>query len=79
MGFREEFKSELEFLGVALNTNNNEPEEQKPNFRSRMAVAQLFRSFLNHTGERARLIERLGVETMPVIVPALGNTLASDI
>ena len=68
MGFPEKSKSELEFPGVAPNTNKNETEEQKRNFRSRMAVAQLFRSFLNQT-----------VETMPVIVPALGNTLASDI
>lgn len=44
-----------------------------------MAVAQLFRSFLNGDGERARLMERLGVETMPVIIPALGDTLASNI
>ncbi|MBK4140603.1 hypothetical protein GWO53_09130 [Corynebacterium macginleyi] len=44
-----------------------------------MAVAQLFRSFLNEDGERARLMERLSVETMPVIVPALGDTLASYI
>lgn len=44
-----------------------------------MAVAQLFRSFLNEDGERARLMERLGVEIMPVIVPAFGHTLASNI
>lgn len=79
MGFPEKSKSELEFLGVAPNTKKNETEEQKRNFRSHMAVAQLFRSFLNQTGERIRLMEWLGVETMPVIVPALGNTSASDI
>lgn len=54
-------------------------EQQKRHYRARMAVAQLFRSFLNEDGERARLMERLGVETMPVIVPALGDTLASNI
>ena len=64
---------------MAPNTKKNETEEQKRNFRSHMAVAQLFRSFLNQTGERIRLMEWLGVETMPVIVPALGNTSASDI
>lgn len=46
-------------------------EKQKRHYRARMAVAQLFRSFLNQDGERARLMKRLGVETMPVIVPAL--------
>lgn len=54
-------------------------EQQKRHYRARMAVAQLFRSFLNEDGERARLMERLGVETMPVIVPAFGDTLASNI
>lgn len=53
--------------------------QQKRHYRARMAVAQLFRSFLNEGGERARLMERLGVETMPVIVPALGDTLAFHI
>ena len=54
-------------------------EKQKRHYRARMAVAQLFRSFLNQDGERARLMKRLGVETMPVIVPALGDTLSSNI
>ncbi|MBN9643893.1 hypothetical protein ACFSSC_01160 [Corynebacterium mendelii] len=54
-------------------------EQQKQHYRARMAVADLFRSVLNEGGERARLIERLGVETMPVIVPAMGDTLASNI
>lgn len=54
-------------------------EKQKRHYRARMAVAQLFRSFLNQDGERARLMKRLGVETMPVIVPALGDTLSSKI
>lgn len=54
-------------------------EQRKRNYRARMAVAQLFRSFLNRNGERAHLMRRLDVETMPVIVPALGNTLASHI
>jgi hypothetical protein len=54
-------------------------EKQKRHYRARMAVAQLFRSFLNQDGERARLMERLGVETMPVIVPAFGDTLASNV
>ncbi|APT91658.1 hypothetical protein CPHO_00505 [Corynebacterium phocae] len=54
-------------------------EKQKRNYRARMAVAQLFRSFLDQGGERARLLERLGVETLPVIIPALGSTLASHI
>lgn len=54
-------------------------EQQKRDYRARMAVAQLFRSILNEGGERARLMERLGVETMPVIVPAFGDTLASRI
>lgn len=54
-------------------------EQQKRHYRARMAVAQLFRSFLNEDGERAHLMERLGVETMPVIVPASGDTLASTI
>lgn len=54
-------------------------EKQKLNYRARMMVAQLFRSFLNKDGERARLMERLDVETMPVIVPALGHTLASNV
>ena len=54
-------------------------EQQKRRYRARMAVARLFRSFLDQDGERARLMERLGVETMPVIVPAFGDTLASHI
>ena len=54
-------------------------EKQKRHYRARMAVAQLFRSFLRQDGERAQLMERLGVEAMPVIVPALGNTLASNV
>lgn len=54
-------------------------EQQKRHYRARMAVAQLFRSFLSEDGERARLMERLGVESMPVIIPALGDTLASNI
>lgn len=54
-------------------------EQQKRHYRARMAVAQLFRSFLNEDGERARLMGRLGVETMPVIIPAFGDTLASNI
>ncbi|MDO4631219.1 MAG: hypothetical protein Q4A82_02910 [Corynebacterium sp.] len=53
--------------------------KQKHHYRARMAVAQLFRTFLNQNGERARLLERLGVETMPVIVPVLGDTLASNL
>ncbi|GAA1471180.1 hypothetical protein GCM10009604_04680 [Corynebacterium aurimucosum] len=53
--------------------------KQKQHYRARMAVAQLFRSFLDQGGERGRLMEHLGVETMPVIVPALGDTLACDI
>lgn len=51
----------------------------KRHYRARMAVAQLFRAFLNHDGERAGLMERLGVQTLPVIVPALGDTLASHV
>ena len=54
-------------------------EVQKRHYSARMAVAQLFRSFLDENGERARLMERLGVKTMPVIIPALGDTLASNI
>lgn len=54
-------------------------ETQKQNYRARMAVAQLFRSVLNQNDERAKLMKRLGVDTMPIIVPALGRTLASNI
>ncbi|MCG7465727.1 hypothetical protein J8246_07715 [Corynebacterium tuberculostearicum] len=54
-------------------------EHQKRQYRARMAVAELFRSFLNEDGQRARLMERLGVESMPVIIPALGDTLASNV
>ena len=54
-------------------------EKQKRHYRSRMAVAQLFRSALDQGDERARFLERLDVKTMPVIVPALGDTLASNI
>ena len=54
-------------------------DKQKRQYRARMVVAHLFRSFLNQNGERSRLMERLGVETLPVIIPALGYTLASDI
>lgn len=54
-------------------------EKQKRDYRARMAVAQLFRSFLNQNGERANLMERLGVQTMPVIIPAFGDTLATHI
>lgn len=54
-------------------------EKQKQNYRARMAVAQLFRSVLNQNGERANLMKRLGVDTMPIIVPALGSTLASNV
>ncbi|KAB3522778.1 hypothetical protein F8377_00985 [Corynebacterium zhongnanshanii] len=54
-------------------------EQQKRHYRARMAVAQLFRSLLDEDGERDRLMKRLGVETMPVIVPAFGSTLASNI
>lgn len=54
-------------------------EKQKRDYRARMAVAQLFRSFLNQNGERAKLLERLGVQTMPVIIPAFGDTLATHI
>lgn len=52
-------------------------DEQKHQHRARMAVAQLFRYFLNNNAERARLMGRLGVDLMPVIVPALGDTSAS--
>ena len=79
MGFPEKSKSELEFLGVAPNTKKNETEEQKRNFRSPHGCCTALPLFLNQTGERIRLMEWLGVETMPVIVPALGNTSASDI
>ena len=54
-------------------------EKQKRQYRARMAVAQLFRLFLNHNGERSRLLERLGVDAMPVIIPALGDTLVSHV
>lgn len=54
-------------------------ESQKRHYRARMIVAQLFREILNQNGERARLMESLGVETMPVIIPALANTLAANI
>ncbi|MBK4149681.1 hypothetical protein GWO60_08275 [Corynebacterium macginleyi] len=54
-------------------------EQHKRRYRARIAVAQLFRSVLNKDGERVRLMKSLGVETMPVIIPALGDTLASDI
>ncbi|MBK4142674.1 hypothetical protein GWO54_09130 [Corynebacterium macginleyi] len=53
-------------------------EQYKRRYRARIAVAQLFRSVLNKDGERVRLMKSLGVETMPVIIPALGDTLASD-
>lgn len=54
-------------------------DQQMRQYQARMAVAQAFCSFLNTGSERTRLLERLGVEAMPTIIPALGDTLASDI
>ena len=54
-------------------------ENQKRHYRARMIVAQLFREILNQDDTRARLMENLGVETMPGIIPALANTLAANI
>ena len=54
-------------------------EHQKRNYRERMVVAQMFRSFLKKNGERDRLMQRLGTAAMPAIVPALADTSASDI
>ncbi|SFG42534.1 hypothetical protein SAMN05660282_00829 [Corynebacterium spheniscorum] len=52
-------------------------EKQERDYHARGAIAQLFCSWLNHDGERAKLMERLGVRTLPVILPAFGDTLAT--
>lgn len=54
-------------------------DQEKRNYRARMAVAQIFRQILKQDGERARLMKSLDVETMPVIIPALGDTLVSNV
>lgn len=54
-------------------------QNQVAHFRARMSIAQLFRSALNNGDERAKLMQRLGVDTMPVIVPALEDTRVLDI
>ncbi|MFI5505219.1 Uncharacterised protein [Corynebacterium kutscheri] len=48
-------------------------------YRARVMVADLFRKTLEHDDRRAKLMEDLDVDKMPVIIPALGNTLASNI
>ena len=54
-------------------------DEQIHLYRMRMAVAEAFRSALREGNERSALLEKLRVAQMPVIIPALGDTLASTV
>ncbi|QPK79823.1 hypothetical protein G7Y31_03760 [Corynebacterium lizhenjunii] len=54
-------------------------EQQKLEYRTRMAVADLFCANLERSGNHDRLLQSLGTDELPVIIPALGTTLASHI
>lgn len=45
----------------------------------RMVVAELFRSAMRKPEERARVLRRAGTDSMPVVIPALEDTLAIHI
>lgn len=52
---------------------------QRQEYSLRMVIAEIFRASMRNPRERDRVFKRAGVETMPVIIPALENTLASHI